>query len=56
MIFPLCIDGEMACPLEDSGGIHGYYDKLDINQLEADFDAHDFSIDGVNDNLRKLDW
>ena len=28
--YPVCIAGKMACPFEDSGGIWGYYDKLDI--------------------------
>ena len=56
MIFPVCIDGAMACPPEDSGGIQGYYDKLEINQWKGDFDPHHFNIDSVNTNLRKLDW
>ncbi len=29
-IYPLCIEGQLACPPEDSGGIHGFYDKLEI--------------------------
>jgi hypothetical protein len=28
--YPICIDGELACPPEDSGGIHGYYDLLEV--------------------------
>ena len=56
MTFPLCIAGEMACPPEDSGGVQGYYDKLEINQWQEDFDPRHFNIDGVNTNLRKLDW
>lgn len=28
--YPVCIEGEMACPPEDCGGIYGYYDLLDI--------------------------
>ncbi len=27
--YPICCDGEMACPPEDSGGTWGYYDMLD---------------------------
>ena len=27
--YPICIDGAMACPPEDSGGIYGYYDMID---------------------------
>ncbi len=28
--YPTCIDGEMACPPEDCGGIHSFYHYLDI--------------------------
>ena len=27
--YPICCDGAMACPPEDSGGIYGYYDLVD---------------------------
>ena len=27
--YPICCDGAMACPPEDSGGLGGYYDMLD---------------------------
>ena len=27
---PLCTDGERACPPEDSGGLGGYYEKLEV--------------------------
>ena len=27
--YPICCDGKMACPPEDSGGMWGYSDKLD---------------------------
>lgn len=26
----VCLEGELACPLEDSGGVRGYYDTLEI--------------------------
>jgi hypothetical protein len=29
-VYPICTDGLLACPPEDSGGIHGFYDKLEI--------------------------
>ncbi len=28
--YPKCIDGQMACPPEDCGGIGGYYDLLSV--------------------------
>jgi hypothetical protein len=28
--YPVCVAGKMACPLEDSGAIWGYYEKLEI--------------------------
>jgi hypothetical protein len=27
---PLCLGGERACPPEDCGGIHGYYETLEV--------------------------
>ena len=29
-IYPICLDGERACPPEDSGGPHGYSRLLGI--------------------------
>lgn len=35
LINPLCIDGQGACPPEDCGGVHGYYNMVDtINNPE----------------------
>lgn len=28
--YPLCIDGERACPPEDCGSIPGYYELLEV--------------------------
>jgi hypothetical protein len=36
----VCLEGELACPLEDSGGFHGYYDKLEILR-DAQHEEHD---------------
>ncbi len=30
--YPRCLDGKRACPPEDSGGLWGYYSKLEILQ------------------------
>jgi hypothetical protein len=29
-VYPVCIDGQLGCPPEDSGGVFGFYDKLKI--------------------------
>jgi hypothetical protein len=63
----LCLGGALACPLEDSGGILGYYEKLEILQDPTDpdhaevldwvgpnFDPTYFNQDAVNRALRKL--
>lgn len=62
---PVCLEGEQACPPEDCGGVPGYYDLLEVLQhpdderyeemrewIGADFDAHGFSADAVNRQLR----
>jgi hypothetical protein len=28
--YPLCVDGERACPPDDIGGVYGFYDYLEI--------------------------
>jgi hypothetical protein len=54
--YPACIEGERACPPEDCGGIHGFYDKLetlknpgsdyyeDVKEWMGDFDPDKFSL------------
>jgi Plasmid pRiA4b ORF-3-like protein len=49
MIFPICLDGEHACPPEDCGGIVGFYAE------EKDSTSNLFNIDKVNNQLRNLD-
>jgi len=59
--YPICTAGEMHCPPEDCGGMHGYYDMLDvlkdphhedyngyITWLQDPFDPAAFDIDRVN--------
>src|SRR5579863_1192071 len=59
--YPVCTDGQLACPPEDCGGIPGYYDLLEairdpnderhgemLDWVGDDFDPQGFSIDEVN--------
>jgi Plasmid pRiA4b ORF-3-like protein len=61
MTYPVCTDGQLACPPEDCGGIPGYYDMLDAladpthprheelcNWIGREFNPKGFSIDQVN--------
>jgi len=63
----LCLEGENACPPEDSGGIYGYYEKLaiakdpkhpeheDIREwVGSRFDPAFFNLEAVNRRLRGL--
>jgi hypothetical protein len=64
-IYPVCIKGKMNCPPEDSGGVWGYAEMLDIIKnpgheeyedykewLEEDFDPEFFDMHRVNTMLR----
>lgn len=61
---PICIDGKLACPRDDCGGIPGFYDLLDAlddpdherheelsDWIGDDFDPQAFSVDSVNRKL-----
>ncbi len=65
--YPVCTDGELACPPEDCGGIPGFYDLQDaINDpnheqheelrdwVGGDYDPQAFSIKIVNRLLAPL--
>ncbi len=65
--YPICLDGEMAGPPEDSGGIYGYYLKLEtiknpndeefeeINEwLGDDFDPNEFDKIFINKRLSRF--
>lgn len=62
--YPACVDGQLACPPEDCGGIPGYYDLLDVLQkpphrrhkeirewVGGDFDSETFSVEEANRRL-----
>ncbi len=66
--YPVCIDGEMNCPPENSGGIYGFYQKLKIVEdkkhhdyvvirewLNKDYDVDYFDLEGANKRLLKID-
>ena len=63
--YPVCLDGQQACPPEDCGGAPGYYDLLEVLRNPDDeryekmrewvgegFDSQAFSVDAVNRQLR----
>lgn len=66
---PVCTGGKRRCPPEDSGGVWGYYDKLEVIEdkdhpeheeivdwMGPNFDPEEFDIEDVNDGLRSIDW
>ncbi|MBD3267778.1 hypothetical protein GF373_14000 [bacterium] len=66
-IYPICIDGAMAPPPEDIGGIPGYQQNLEIlnNPKDAqyeevqewmgeDFDPQAFDKDAINEELKEF--
>jgi hypothetical protein len=50
--YPVCIDGEMACPPDDCGGPPGYSELVASRQV----DPTAFSLDVVNRALRRRHW
>jgi hypothetical protein len=64
--YPLCIEGKLAAPPEDCGGIPGFYHMLEaladsnhedhkhMREWIDSFDPEAFSIDAVNKKLRKI--
>ncbi len=47
---PVCIGGKRRCPPEDSGGVWGYYDKLEILK-DKDHSAHEEIVDWMGDSF-----
>jgi hypothetical protein len=59
--YPICTDGQLACPPEDCGGIPGYYNLLDAladpshprheelcDWIGGEFNPDDFSVERIN--------
>ena len=66
---PACIGGKRRCPPEDSGGLWGYYENLDILKdpdhpehehtkewMGEGFDPEVFSVQAVDQMLRRMRW
>jgi hypothetical protein len=64
---PVCLAGANACPPEDCGGIHGYYNLLEVladskhpeheelkEWIGGEWDAARFDLDEVNAVLKRL--
>lgn len=65
--YPICLEGAMACPPEDCGGIPGYYNLLEIIEnpdheeheemmewLGGKFDPNGFNLIAINKNLGRI--
>lgn len=66
-LYPVCVDGQLACPPEDCGGIWGYYDILEVlgnpkheehedykEWYGEDLKPEEFDKDSVNKELQKF--
>ncbi|MFH0937961.1 MAG: plasmid pRiA4b ORF-3 family protein [Planctomycetota bacterium] len=64
-VYPICLDGERACPPEDCGGIYGYYDFLEaikdpkhpehaemLEWVGGNFDPEEFDLDAINKEIK----
>ena len=62
---PICLNGAMACPPEDCGGIGGYYNLLGVNRnpkdpeyddmiewLGDEFDPEKIDLEAINKKLK----
>jgi hypothetical protein len=67
MRYPICTGGRQAAPLEDSGGIHGYYAHLEafadpdsemhdetVKWLGKDFTPKAFDVDTINKKRERI--
>ena len=66
-VYPSCTGGQLACPTEDSGGIHGFYRNLEILKdpkhaeykdlkrwLGRNYDPEKFDVNKINKELPKF--
>ena len=66
-IRPVCLEGNLNCPPEDSGGLHGFYNLLEILKdkrhpeyreiktwLGRDYDSEKFDIEKINKKLPRF--
>ena len=68
--YPICLGGEMACPLEDCGGIGGYEHLLKVQKNPKDpeyedlmewigdepIDPNEFDLKYINKELKKIKY
>jgi hypothetical protein len=65
--YPICIDGQLNCPPEDSGGTYGFYQTLEIlkdkkhseyefmkNWVGGGYNPEKFDVEKVNKELPKF--
>ena len=65
--YPACVEGKLACPPEDVGGIEAYYSFLEaiedpdrpeheemLEWVGGYFDPEDFDLDPINKRLKKI--
>jgi hypothetical protein len=65
--YPLCLEGEKACPPEDCGGIYGYYEMMEVRNdpkhpeyedvmewLGEEFDPDVFDLEETNAMLKRI--
>ena len=65
--YPRCVDGKLACPPEDCGGVWGYYNLLeaiadpkhpehdDLLEWVGEFDAEAFDLEAINRTFRSFE-
>lgn len=67
--YPVCLKGKMNCPPEDSGGVWGYEDLIEVlsqpdheeyefrlEWVGEDFDPQSFDTKEINDSLQEKDY